>query len=137
MIQSLTKTSFLARFTPNLGTSHHQCVCFTNFICRSTSNSKCHVMILYNKNECQLSFCNYFLKCHLNITCLVVRVISMLTSQLMCDFFLHKTHYMSNANCVCQLMCIFCGSNAKNFVNNTPCPSPCQWQYYSMPYKDK
>ena len=40
----------------------------------------------------------------------------------MCDFFLHKSHYMSNSNCACRLTCIFCVckvcvSNVKTLQN--------------------
>ena len=49
-----------------------QCVCLTNFISRSPSNLKCHETFSKTKTR-RLRFP---LRCHFNVTCLIVCVIS-------------------------------------------------------------
>ena len=72
-----------------------QCVCLTIFISHSPSNPKCHVTFTKTKTNvnCHLQCLS---KCHLNVTCLLVRVISISKVSInMWLFFLHKSHYMS------------------------------------------
>ena len=105
-----------------------QCVCLTNFIWHTVLNPKCHVM--FSKIKMNINWhLPFFLKCHFNVTRLVVRVISI--SKVSIDvwfFFLHKSHYMSKSTLcvsidvhfifmqvfVCQMSKI-----CKNFVTNT------------------
>ena len=60
-----------------------------------------------------------------------------------CVIFFFTNHITCQIlNRVYQLMCIFCVQvfacqMSQNFVKNTHCPSPCWWQYYTTPYRDK
>ena len=89
------------------GTTRDQCICLPIFIWRSTSNPKCHVDIFKNKNECQLKSTSSS-KCHLNVTCPVVRAISISIMSIDMWFFsIHKSHYMSNSKSYVSVECIF------------------------------
>ena len=67
---------------------------FDEFHWRSTSTSKCHVIHQFNFNW----HLHFLLKCHLNVTCLVIRVISISKASIDVWFFLlHESHYMSNS----------------------------------------
>ena len=84
---------------------HLQCVCLTNFIWRSTSNPKCHVTFSSTKMNVSWHL-HFLLKCYMNATCLVVRVISI--SQVSIDvwiFFFMSHTTCQNLNCVCQSTC--------------------------------
>ena len=68
---------------------------FDNFQLTCNFKSKVSRDVFKYKNECQ-STSTFLPKCHLNVICLVVRVISV--CKVLIDawfFFLHKSHYMS------------------------------------------
>ena len=102
--------------------SDHQCACLTIFLWHSTSNPKCHIMS--SKTKMNVNWHLHFtLKCHYSVTYLVMCVIS--KPKVSIDVWiivLHKWHYVSILNCVCQLMCSFvffscarfCVSNVTN-----------------------
>ena len=76
------------------------CVCLTNFIWHSTSDLKCHVM--FSKWKWMSIDIYIFL---LNVTRLIVRVISISKVSLDVCFFVHKSHSMQNLNCAYQMTC--------------------------------
>ena len=106
---------------------HNQCVCLTKKNWRSTSNPKCHMMFSRNKMNLNQHL-HFTLKCHLNVTYLVVHVVTISNVSIDKSFsFLHKSYYVSILNCTCPLMCHFsgckflrviCQTLAKNFVKN-------------------
>jgi len=96
-----TNASFRLTYVPCI-----RCVCLTNFIGHSISNPKCHVTFPKTKMNVNWHL-HILLKCHLSVTCLVVRVILISKVPIDVDFFLHKSHFMSNAK-----LCVL-------FVNKT------------------
>ena len=96
-----------------------QCVCLTNFIWHWTSNPKCH-MTFSNMKLSVNWYLHFLLKCHLNVTCLVIHVISIWKVSIDVWFFLHKSYYMSKiwivrVNWHAFYFCAsFCVSNIKN-----------------------
>ena len=80
-----------------------QCVCLTKFIWHSTSNPKCHVMFSKTKKNVNWHL-NILLKCHLNVTCLVVRVISIFKVPIDVWFFLCTSHTTKSKSKLCVLI---------------------------------
>ena len=73
---------------------------------------------------------HFLLKCHLNVTCLGIHVISISKCQLACGFFFHKSHYMSHSKlCMSidvhfifvQVSACQMSKACKNFVKHTHC----------------
>ena len=87
--------------------TQQQCVCLANSIWRSTSNPRCHVT--FSKTKINVNWHLHFhLKCHLNVVCLVVRVISIFKVSIDAWVFSFTSHTTcQNLNYVCQLMCNF------------------------------
>ena len=82
-----------------------QCVWWTNFIWRSTWNSKCHVTFSNTKMNVNWHL-HFLLKCHHNATCLVVHDMSICRCQLTCVVFFFPSHTSyQNLNRACQLSC--------------------------------
>ena len=87
-----------------MGKEERQYVCLTNFIWNSTSNPKCHVA--FSKRKIYVNWHpHFFFKYHLNVTCSVVRVISILKCRSKCGFFLTSHTTCQNLKCACQLTC--------------------------------
>ena len=107
-----------------------QCVWWTNFIWRSTWNSKCHVTFSNTKMNINWHL-HFLLKCHHNVTCLVVHDMSICKVSIdMCGFFPPKSHYMSKSkSCVSIAMQLIfvqvfecqIAKTCKNFVKHTHC----------------
>ena len=109
------------------GEQWNQCVCLTYFIWRSTSNPKCHVTFPKTKMNVHWHL-RFLLKCELNVTCLVVRVISISKVSIDVCLFLHESHCMSKSKlCVSidvqfiflQVFTCQMSKTCKNFVKNT------------------
>ena len=110
-----------------------QCVCLTNFIWRSTSIPKCHVT--FSKTKMNVNgHLHMLLKCHLNVTCLVVCVISI--SKVLIDIWFFSSqviHYMSKSKlCVSidmhfifvQVFVCQMPKTCNNSIKNTHCMCP-------------
>ena len=93
-----------------------QCVCLTNFNWRSTSNPKCHVT--FSKTKMNVNWhLHFLLKCHFNITCLVIRVISISKVSIHAWFFLQKSHSMSNSKLCMSMDMHFFGCKHVDFTH--------------------
>ena len=98
---------------------YSQCVYLAKLIWRSTFKSK--VSRLQKQKWMSIDIYIFF-KCHLIVTCLVVRVILISNVSIDIWFFLHKSHHMSNS-ILCVSIAVhffvhfFCVSNVKNLQN--------------------
>ena len=103
-----------------------QCVCSTSSILHSTSNPNCH-MTIQNKNDCQLTstFSHFLVKCHLNVTCLILCVISISNVSInMLLFFSQVTLHVKfwivrvtwHALCLVQVFACQKSKTCKSFV---------------------
>ena len=70
---------------------------FDKFHLSSNFKSRVSRDVFKNKNEYQLTS-TFSFKCHLNVICLIVRVISFCEASIdVSFFFLHKSHYVSKS----------------------------------------
>ena len=93
--------SHLWSATPVVAPDYDQCVCLINFIWRSTSNPKCHMMFSKTKRNVNWHL-HCLLKCHLNVTCLIMRVISICKVSIDVWFFSFTSHIDMSKSKLCM-----------------------------------
>ena len=94
----LSKAGLFRKALPRAARFHIRSMCY---VWCSTSNPKCHVT--FSGTEMNVNWhLHFLLRCHLNATCLVMRVISICTVSIDVWFFsFHKSHCMSESkSCV-------------------------------------
>ena len=104
----------------NLVCPHEQCVYLTNFIWSLTSNPNCHVT--FSKTKMNVNWHLHFLfKCHLNVICLVVHVISISKVSIDVRFFSSQVTLHDKIQIVCVNWCAyyFCASFRMSNVKNS------------------